>query len=284
MKTQFYLSPPDDGQGGGEGPDMGTDSIEAAANTAQASIGPLDGQPGPGEQQPEPFFSFTDEKGKEVSFMSPDELKQKFADYGMLRSDYTRKTQELAEQRKQFEENRDKMFQTLKEKKAQFDKFDRLMKERPELFRRLESEIQRPASPMDVIKQSQRYADEKLSPVDERIKALEDRIKRQDMEKERQEIFGEFKNRYSDFDEEAVQNMIGEIVPGDMRSLVNMLYYASKGKMSPAQMERKFVENTQKKQQARLMPGNTPAPPPPVKEFSSIDAAREAAMKDIQGG
>lgn len=212
------------------------------------------------EQTTEPFFSYeyTDEKGQvnPLTFGSPDELKEHLKNSSMMRSDYTRKTQALAEQRKQFENDRamfTQMNSELQRKADEYKRFDEMLKNRPDVYQELKRRLE--GSPDSNTQQEvmmQRFEKE----YGQKMKKFESFLRQQEVEKKRQEAFDELKGQYEDFDGDLVTQALENLARGSTKDLAEMLYLAGKGRASLGDVEKKVIQNLAKKQNAGLMRHN----------------------------
>jgi hypothetical protein len=110
---------------------------------------------------------------------------------------------------------------------------------------------------------------------------IDDKEKKSEQENKRKQIYSWMGERYQDFDGESVDKFLGDMLEtpeGDeMRSLVELVYWANKGRMSPAQIENNITQNLAKKQNikpAMTSSGNVPNGP---RGFKSLEEAAEAA-------
>src|SRR5512133_3760408 len=87
-----------------------------------------------------PFYVYSGPKGEE-KYSSKDELDKFMREHALRQSDYTRKTQELANYRKQFDGERQKLSEDQKaffEAKKRYDQWDQTLRTRPDIYQQLE--------------------------------------------------------------------------------------------------------------------------------------------------
>jgi hypothetical protein len=274
---------------------------EMAPEQGQAAEGPVDdgqafetsGAPEEGqgtEVEESPFFTYEHDDGEVYNFKSPDELKSHFRD-GLLRhSDYTRKTQELANERKKFEQERERHNA---EKTAslqaysQWSKIDQKYKSDP-AFRQALQEAYRKSQNgngnLDSVIQ------QKLAPVEKKLSEWErqrekEQRKRQEQE-EQEKAFSLLEKSIDGFERKAVQDelkRLQQLPPGEStRALFELLHYAMKGRVTPAEMEKQFAERQRRNSQARPPMSPSGASPRSQKTFKNFREAREAALKDTK--
>lgn len=275
-------------------------SPEAAPETAPAeqpdtqptgqgeSAAPETGQAVP-EQEPEPFFRYQHDDGEEFVFNNPDELNKHFRE-GLLRhKDYTRKTQELAEQRKALEQERQQKeaeWAQYLQMKQQIDKYNQFLQQNPqiveELKRRMNNgvtgqgrvppELQREINELKQWKEDREKRDQEMQNREKRRTA---------QEKAHEMLLGQ----YSDYDRKAVENLIAQLEqtpPGDEeRAYLELLHLAIRGKQRPAELEEQVSQRLQKKQNSHSpMPSGSSAPKGGKRGYKSLDEAAKAALAE----
>ena len=211
----------------------------------------------PPEVQPENFFEWTDPDTKEVTkFTTREDLEKGFKDSNMMRSDYTKKTQDVANQRKQAESQRqrlDGMMDDVRKKQEEYEKLDSFIKTRPDVYRQLNDLMQKPADGNVALERAQGYVDEKNSALDVRLKEFEDWKKESELEKEKAATFKELQETYPDFDSEAVEEALRTLSEGGMKDLYASLYHSGKGK-DPVALEQRAAKAAEAKAKAKVLP------------------------------
>jgi len=227
------------------------------------------------------FFEYDWEDGKKDSFKSPDELKAFFRGGVLRHQDYTKKTQALADERRKIEARNKELevlANNLTSKKSEIDKYDKFLTSRPDIRDRLAREMKQMSSG-DLMDQAKGLVDERSKQLEEKLSEIEKWKSQQELERKREAIFNHMGTQYQDFDKEAIVKMINGLqeVPDEdnLYSLVDLLYWANKGKATPASVEKRVVENLQKKGAMRPLVGSGARVPAP--SGNSPKGFREAA-------
>jgi len=238
--------------------------------------------------QPSAFFEYEypekDESGnfrKEV-FKSPEELKKAWRESYLRQSDYTRKTQDLANMRKELEKHRGGLEDQLKafnERKSRYDKWDEALGKRPDIQRQLEQMAKSAATPDIAYERATGYVDEKSQEILERLEALEGRGKQQEEERELLGIFEAMEGKHEDFDRTEVRELLEYLSDGRSEPLVEMLHWASKGRKTPAELEQKMLRAQQQKRAAGLTPAGGAAPPRSTNTPKTTEEAKEMVLR-----
>jgi len=249
---------------------------KSAPVTGQGAEAPVTGQAS------EPFYTYKGVNGDE-SYASREDLDKAMRESFLRQSDYTRKTQELAKYRKQFEDERKKFDEDQKafhSTRGKYDEWDRLLKSRPDIYQALDRMAGSPPDANSLLGASKEYADERTQALAERIEAMERQYEEERTRREMDDIFTRMKGEYEDFDQDAVLEMLETLKDGQTEPLVRALYLANKGRMNPLEAEKKVVEKLQKKQDAGLTPGKSVAPK--GNELpDSIQGRAQAALRAI---
>jgi hypothetical protein len=216
-----------------------------------------------------PFFEYEWEEGnsagkppgKEV-FKNKEELAKRFREGTLFHAGFYKKSEELAKHRKELDAERKQMEATaaqIRHMEAQHKPVDSFLKSRPDVYNYILSQMRSPSQDT-VAKQAEGLVTEKTKAIEEKLKKFEDWQQEQDLERQRQSIFGQFKKEHEDFDEDAIKQELqraNEVPEEDsLRSLVEMIYYARKGRETPAQIEQRIVESGAVKAQKK-----PPVPP-----------------------
>lgn len=262
---------------------MPEDITSAPVDSGQGAPAPVTGQAA--SQASEPFYSYKGVKGDEV-YSTREELDKAMRENFMRQSDYTRKTQEAANFKKQLEEQRKKFEEeqkTFVQSRQKYDQWDQLLRTRPDVYQQLERLAGSPPDPSAVFDRSKQYADEKTNELMQRLEAIEKEREEERTQRELDEIFAKKQSEYEDFDKDGVMEMLELLKDGNTEPLVDVLHWARKGRLSPMETEKKVVEKLQKKADAGLVPGKSAAPKGKP-QFSSIDEAAQAAQRALGGG
>lgn len=255
----------------------------ASDNAGNVSEGqesePVESTPEEDTPQEEPFYTYTGDDGQSQAFKDQKELNEYIRSGTLRHSDYTRKTQSLAEQRKAFEAERakyDAEYTTFLNNKQEYDKIENYLKSLPpDVYNKLKQGISNQP-------RQEQYKDPRL---DELLKERDNEKKQREEEAMRQAAFESLSRTYEDFDKDSVMNSVNklqELAPGDsMRGFLELIYLAEKGRMSPAQIEQKMAENLKKKSSVSTPMGSTVGTPSKGSSgFKTIQEAYAAAKND----
>jgi vacuolar-type H+-ATPase subunit I/STV1 len=249
----------------------------------QEQIAPQTEQSAPDSS--EPFFSYKYADGKEEVYHTKADLEKAARDSWLRQSDYTRKTQEVAQTRKQIEdekkahEEEKKQFSKMKQ---QYDEWDRLLKTRPDLYSQLERVASGPPDPASVYDRSKGYVDEKYTALEQQLAEMKAAMDKDKTQKELNETFAKFKTKYEDFDEGPIMERLEYLANGETEPLIDLLYWATKGQTSPelaAKIEEKVIGNLQKKKSAGMVPTKGTGTPS-KRTFRNPNEAAAAAFED----
>lgn len=217
----------------------------------QVSSQAPEGQPGgdiQSGQVEKPFYQYESQ-----AFKTPDELSNFIKSGTMMHSDYTKKTQTLAEERKRYENERaehNRQYSEWDKKIDLYKKADELFKANPRAFQQVQQMIKQGASGSDVQEIVEKAIEEKVGP---KLSEFEKYQKTQQAKAERDRYFGELKGKYQDFDEKSVQSLYDELMGegSNMGTLAEMLYFAHKGKgLDPAKAKQEVIDDLEKKGKA----------------------------------
>jgi vacuolar-type H+-ATPase subunit I/STV1 len=258
---------------------------------AESQSAPEQGQSAPQTPQgtpdtSQPFFSYKYADGREEVYKSKEELEKAYRDSYLRQSDYTKKTQEVAQVRKQVEEERKKFQEEQKQfldLRKKYDGWDQVLKTRPDIYSQLERAAGAPPDPATVFDRSKGYVDERYSALEEQLKQMKAELDKDKTQKELDATFAKFKQKYADFDEGPIMERLEYLSNGETEPLVDLLYWATKGQMTPQQeaaIEEKVVGNLQKKKSAAMMPTKGSGGLPSKRTFRTVDEARKAAYED----
>jgi hypothetical protein len=232
--------------------------------------------------QNSPFFEDVSPDGTKKVYATRDDLAREWKSSYLRQSDYTRKTQEIAQARKQHEEEIRKFQEDQKaflDNRKRYDEWDKLLKQRPDIYQQLEKAASSPPDAYTAFERSREYADGAKQELAGRIEALEKRLEEENTKKELDSEIQALKGKYPDFNEPEIMSRLEYISDGSTAKLLELLYHAYKGQTSPAQVEEKITQNLQKKSQARMVPAKGAGPSTP-RRYSSLDEAKNAAYED----
>ena len=239
---------------------------------------------GLGEPQSEaPFhqYHFPGEK-EPTTFKSKEDLDKFLRDSSMRHSDYTRKTQELSRQRKEFEEKSTGLDQTLGTY-ARYKEIDEWLKtdKGQRAMQMIEKEMTQPSNQAQV-EEFRSYADQRYSELEERLKGYEDQQKQREQETMRDQIIEKMGSKYDDLDKNVILDRIKQLSesPEDasMEDFMELVYWAEKGRGSVAGLEQRMAEN-QKKKQSVKPPMTTTGVKGETPQFKTIEEAADYARQ-----
>ena len=220
-----------------------------------------------------------------TAFKSPDELGKVYKDGLMMRSDYTKKTQAIAEERRMLEDER-KRFGLEREERARIERerdaaakkyeaFDRFVKQYPAKYKAWLAEIQKGPGPDDVAERVRQEMEEKYG---SKLSEFEQWKAEQEATAKRNAAYETLKSKHKDFDGDAVDKRIAELTAklreGDVSHLAEMIYLAGR----PERRETPEMIDEEKKN-AELLPGSGTATPTKAKPAKSLNEARERALR-----
>lgn len=233
-----------------------------------------------------PFYSFKGTDGKEESYQTKDDLDKAFKESFFRTKDYTQKTQTLSEFRKQVEKEREefkKQREDLERKAREYSDFDWLIKNRPDVYRKLQTYASAPQSPDVAVERAQKYADGKVGELQKKLEDLESWRQEQLLQQQRSELMGKLRTEYPDYpDDNSVNEILEELGSGNLENVLRFIYHAHKGRQNPLQVERKLAEAQKRKAEGKLMPSAGSAVEP-KKAFKNLDEAAEEAKRMLGG-
>lgn len=257
-------------------PDVGQGESSAPEDVGQAV------------EEPQPFFQYQHDDGEELIFHDPDELKRHFRE-GLLRhKDYTKKTQELSEQRKQFESERQQKeaeWSQYLQMKQQIDKYDQFLKQNPQIAQELRQRMAGKQGQGNMPPQLQKEIEELKQWKEEREKRDQEMQSREQRRAAQEKAHEILSGQYPDYDRKAVESLVQQLEqtpPGDEeRAYLELLHLAAKGRQRPAELEEKVSQRLQKKQNSHSpMPSGSSAPKGGKRSFKSLDEAAKAALAE----
>ena len=227
------------------------------------------------------FHSYTGDDGNTQSWKTPDELNDFIKKSGMFQSDYTRKTQGLAADRKKFVDEQSAFKKSQEEwtsgDKAKYDRYSQVLSTRPDIQRMLADAVNRPPTPDAAFERAQNYTDEKSTSLEERIAAIERQGEEAKLEQERDKAFGELEGEIPGFDRNTVMDALKTLDAGDPKSLMAMIYKSSK--YNPVEMQQEVEEKIAANAGAKMVPGGG-GPPKKSKGSTDLNTAKEEAMRE----
>ncbi|MHB9152951.1 MAG: hypothetical protein ACYC2S_09860 [Spirochaetales bacterium] len=278
MDIRTYFSP--DGVGGGSPgeiadtvPTVPTDPTPGQADPAPAQAGQADSGI---------FLDLDDEKGVKKSYRTKDEFLKDWKNMGMMRSDYTRKTAEIAKLREEHERQRAEWDSKRQEESSKYEKYNQFLRNNPDIYRQLQEAVKNGPSTRGVLDGARQYADEKYAELEKKLSEMEGWKKGREQEEAKRKLYDSFKAKYEDFDETSVEDSLKVLSEGDSEAILDLLYHSIKGRASasPLEVEKRIVDRIQAKGSARILPGNGPVPKAPG-SYKSMDEAEQAALAGL---
>ena len=184
-----------------------------------------------------------------------------------MRADHTRKTQEVAELRRQQEaerlrfENDRKSFQQEREAaKAELEKakqYSEFLRLHPEVRQELDAKIKKGLGPEGVKEQMKQLLKEEYG---EDLDFVQQQRKEREREAREKEAIAALKLEIPDFDETHIIPKIRKLVDeGAVEDLMRMAYFAHKGEVPQSQIVQQVAEGMASKQSASISPTGSPA-------------------------
>lgn len=236
--------------------------------------------------EPEYFHSITipGDNGSDdevINFKDPKELSDRYLQNRFRRADYTKKTQELSEQRKQYEKD----LEAFRAKETSLTNLSNKYNEFDNLFKDVSAEqMQKIVQQLNGQRAKQtpemKALEERLKSIEAKEQAEQKKIEAEQKKKAEMETFNSrgryLKTHYDDYDHDSVMKMYEElnsVTPeAAHQAILEMLYFAGKGKGSLTK------------------PGDPQGPPrtkiagrgvtPPEKPMT-LDEAKQAALNSV---
>lgn len=257
------------------------------AAPVQGQAAPAPASAGQAMQAQAPFYSYKGPDGKEEAFSSKEELDKAFKDSYFRTQDYTKKTQTLAEFRKQVEKEREgfaKQREDLERKAREYTDFDWLVKSRPDVYKQLQKLGSQPANPEVFYEQSKSYADEQSQAVKKELEELRQQMEEDRLQRQRVEIMNRMRTQYPDYpDDESVNATLEKLGSGNLEDVLEFIYHAHKGRSNPLEAEKRMAGAQKNKEGVKLMPSSGSAPDG-KQSFRNLDEAADSYLKGISGG
>jgi hypothetical protein len=267
---------PDDGSGGG----TGSFSDNAAPLEAQghAEVAPVTA----GQANEGTFLDLDDEKGVRKSYRTKDEFLKDWKNMGMMRSDYTRKTAEIAKLREEHERQKAEWESRRKDESAKYDKYNQFLRDNPDIYRQLQEAVKNGPSARGALDGARQYADERYAELEKKLTDMEGWKKSREQEEAKRKLYDSFKTRYEDFNEPQIEDALKVLSEGDSEAILDLLYHSIKGRniQNPLEVEKKIVDRIQAKSSARVLPGSGQVPRASG-SYKSMEEAEQAALTGL---
>ena len=241
---------------------------------------------------PESFYTYTEDDGSETAYTDASKLSERIKSGTLRHDDYTRKNQAREAKYKEFETtkathdadyvNFTQLKTDLDGRQAEIDKIEKELKSWPkDLYAKVKQGLRNQPRNQERDPELQKIIDERKTEKEERTE--QKRIS--DENTMRDQAFEALSKTYKDFDKAAIESAVKELeetAPGDsMRKFMELMYYAGKGRTTPAELERKLAQDLEKKGTLNTPMSNSKhTPDTGIKTYSSSKEARKAAMED----
>ena len=261
-------------------------SLEGVPSEQQgeSEAAPVEAAPAPVEGQATPFHSYKGDDGKDTVFNTSDELNDYIRQGTLRHSDYTRKTQQIADSRKLLEqrmkdyEGKERAFN---ESAPEIMKMDKWLKANPEVQDRIAQEMRGTTSNPEFKK----LLDEAITPLQEKLSKYDEAEAKRSDDAARNKAYDSIAARYTDFDRKQVDQTIQRLqeVPQAMQleSLIETLYFADKGRTTPGEIERRQAQQASKQRPTSPATETIGAPAPTPQNKAEARAIAEAALQGI---
>jgi uncharacterized protein (UPF0335 family) len=232
------------------------------------------------------FFSHTFPDGTKKIFKDQAELSSYLHEGTLRRNRFTQLTQEAAEKRKAIEARQ----KALDERESQLKTTAQLVHRAEQFFQTprgqaVKAQLEQQFNGAPQTAEIQTALQQELNPLVERLEALEAENKALKSKNERNSAYTVLETRYPDFDRQAVENYINEVlVPAEDEAvaLFETVYFGLRGKNGHRPEPKEEVEvETPKPPMKRI---GRPASKPEEVEYENLDDAANAALKDLKAG
>lgn len=220
-----------------DGVSQSGESDVVSAPQGQAASAPVTGQ-----ATEKPFFSHKWDDGKEEAWKTEDDLRRHLREGHLRHSDYTKKTQQVAEARKLADDQRrsyESKERTFNESYSKIMGMDKFLKENPQVAERIATEMKGTRGNSDL----ERLLGERMKPIEEKLSEYEKEKERMADEKARNEAYESVAKRYPDFNRTNIDDALRRLeeVPEQLRQeyAIELLHLAEKGRLTPGAIERK---------------------------------------------
>jgi len=233
-----------------------------------------------GAGQATPFFA----SGEDV-FNTREDLEKAWKDSYSRRDDYTRKSQANAQLRKALENRQKEFDQRVKEhetKAKEYEQYDNFLKGRPDAYAQLQRMLRQPPSPEVAYQRAESLVNDKTGEIEKKLEEFEQWRRQQEVEREKREVFDRLGAELEGFDSNDIEQRLAALAEGNLEALARILYHAGRGEQSPLKVEQDITNKL--KQKGGVKTASPKGSPPSNPEFTSIEAGREAALRDAQGG
>lgn len=233
---------------------------------------------------------FFDDPDSGESFKTREDLAKAWKQSYLRREDYSRKTADVAAQRKQheteraaFEKLRKDFDEEMRQRRGEFEKYDKFIRGNPRVYQLLQKEMQSGSGQQGFDKESMdKYFEEKYGAD---IQAIRNQRQKEAADTLAKEAFAEMKLMYDDFDEGPIQAAYDKLLQdNNIKSLMEVLYYAEKGRsINKLDVERDITRKLEKKKEGGLTPPQGSKPSGGTKVHRNLNEAAAMAKKNWDG-
>lgn len=223
-----------------------------------------------------PFYQFQFDGDPEPRvYKTKDELDKDFRESFFRQQDYTKKTQGLAETRKEYEkrvkavEDRDLAIKSLE---AQYRSFDNWLKNNPDRYEEVKRLMHGPDTPERAANKVKTYADQVNQEMKQRLEALEKKLTQDEEEKEREAVYAKLHGEFGDqFDRERLDREMERISGQGMPALLSIVWKGLNSGQSAQEIEEKVAAKIASKPRPTSVPGGSSKGSQGKKSFTSLD-------------
>ena len=230
------------------------------------------------------FYEFMKPDGSKESYSTKEDLDKAYRDSFLRQSDYTRKTQTVSQMQKEIKDREaklEKMQEDLERKSREFQDYDRLVSNRPDLYKYLQTQLTRPASPDVAYERAQKYSDEKYTTLEKELGEIKSQLLEQQLAKQRDGLYESFSKEYPDFDRVKADEILEQLGSGDLATIVRVAHHAARGMASPAKVEEKLVRAAKEKEAGKLVPSGGAPPSATSTKGKSLNERAELAKREL---
>jgi len=253
----------------GQGPAVGKATSAPAKTTPSAQGTAAVGKP---------HFEYEWEDGTKESYATEEDFKRAWRDGRLRHKDYTKKTQELAEQRKAFDQERQKLEQVAGEARklhGQWKPVDDWLKSRPDVSDYIVKNMRNP-TPDAIAEQVRAPINQELEQTKSQLQQLMEWKQKREEEEKKQQIYDHLSKQYEDFSPEEIEEELNRFNESpdedDPMKMAELLYWARKGRAVPRKVGETVVAG----------PAGTSRKMPPVPSAKAMREAPEEKPKSLR--
>jgi len=253
---------------------MSDEQVTAPEGTTDTSA-PVEGQP---------FYTHTKPDGSAENYATREDLDKAYKGSFLRQSDYTQKSQANAKLRQSLDGRDKELSEAMKrvqDKDSEYVKFDKLVRERPDVYNQLKALSSRPPDANTIVDRTNSYVDEQTGELRKDIDEFKKWRADQEVASQKNDVYTKLSSEYSDFDRDAIESQIDSLSKGDWYELMSTLYFAQKGRSGPELGQRSEAAAGEMKARAFVPSPGKPIPKSNNKGFDSFDAVTEHLTSKI---